>query len=218
VEFAARQRGGRRGVRLPRRFYAHDAVEVAPRLLNKLLVARDDHGRRAGVIVEVEAYAGAADPASHAYRGRTARNATMFGPGGHLYVYFTYGMHWCANVVCGQPGVAQAVLLRALVPVEGLEAMRAARPGARRDVDLCRGPARLAQALGITRADDGVDLAGPGRLSIVDAGVPPPPEPGCGPRVGVVHAADVAWRWWVPDVPISTFRAGGRRKRGLDGE
>src|SRR5690606_13521215 len=132
-------------VPLPRDFYQAPADLLAPLLLNKLLAGPDG---RAGRIVEVETYAGD-DPASHAFRGRTARNATMFGPAGHLYVYFTYGMHWCANAVCGETGDGTAVLLRALEPVVGLERMRLARPAARSDRDLCRGPARLAQALGI---------------------------------------------------------------------
>ncbi len=137
-----------------RAFFAGDARSVAPKLLNMLLV----RGERVGRIVEVEAYAGAEDAASHAYRGETRRNATMFGAPGHLYVYFTYGMHFCANVVCREEGVASAVLLRALAPEEGIEEIRAARPAARRLRDLCSGPARLCQAFSIDRADDGADL------------------------------------------------------------
>jgi DNA-3-methyladenine glycosylase len=171
---------------------------VARRLLNKLLV----HGERAGRIVEVEAYRGAADAASHAYRGPTARNATMFGRPGLLYVYFTYGMHWCANVVCGTDGVAEAVLLRALEPLEGLEAMRHARPAARRDLDLCRGPARLAQALAIDRRLDGADLVTADRgIWLADDGTPPPARPATGPRIGVSRAVERRWRYWVRDSP-----------------
>jgi DNA-3-methyladenine glycosylase len=150
--------------------------------------------------VEVEAYLGQLDPGSHAYRGRTARNATMFGPPGHLYVYFTYGMHFCANVVCGPPEEAGAVLLRALAPVRGLDAMRARRPAARADRQLCSGPARLTQALGLDRRHDGVDLlAGPVRL--LDDGVPPPDTPGVSRRIGLTAGAEHSWRWYVPGDP-----------------
>src|SRR3954453_764489 len=131
---------------LPREFYRRDSRVVAKALLNKVLV----HGDRTGRIVEVEAYCGAMDPGSHAYRGMTRRNATMFGPAGGLYVYFTYGMHWCANAVGGDEGEGVAVLLRALAPLEGLDLMRASRgAAARRDRDLTSGPAKLCQAFGI---------------------------------------------------------------------
>jgi DNA-3-methyladenine glycosylase len=169
---------------------------VAPELLNRLLA----HGDRVGRIVEVEAYAGLEDPASHAFRGCTARNATMFGPPGHLYVYFTYGMHFCANVVCGEPGEASAVLLRGLTPVAGVDAMRAARgPAARTDRDLCSGPGRLCQALGITKALDGADLvSGWEGVWLGGDGTPPPPAPAVTARVGIRVAVDVPWRWYVP--------------------
>ena len=180
---------------LPRAFYARDSREVAPALLNKLLV----RGPRVGRIVEVEAYCGAEDPGSHAFRGQTRRNATMFGPAGHLYVYFTYGMHFCANVVCGAVGQGTAVLLRGLDVEGGVEEMRAAYPGARRDRDLCRGPARLCRAFGIDRSFDGADLvSGDCGVVVADDGTSPPPVPGVGPRVGLSAGADLPWRFVVP--------------------
>lgn len=183
---------------VPRAFYRRDGRIVAPELLGKLLVCRGRTGR----IVEVEAYAGAEDPGSHAYRGRTRRNATMFGPPGHLYVYFTYGMHWCANAVCGDEGEATAVLLRALGPLDGLEAMRAARPEARRDRELCAGPARLCRALGIDRADDGADLvAGDRGILVLDDGTPPPAAPGQSTRIGLSAGVEHPWRWFVAGDP-----------------
>ncbi len=185
-------------------------LRVAPFLLNKVLV----HGDRAGRIVEVEAYHGTNDPASHAYRGLTKRTEVMFGPPGFLYVYFTYGMHWCANVVCGPDGEAAAVLIRALAPLRGIEAMRESRPAARRDIDLCNGPAKLCEALAITGADNGTDLLAPppkGRrgapsstltpVRIEDDGTAPPGRPGRGVRVGISVAAERPWRFWVPGDP-----------------
>lgn len=151
--------------------------------------------------MEVEAYRGTDDPASHAFRGPTRRTETMFGDPGHLYVYFTYGMHWCANAVTSEPGEAGAVLLRALAPVAGIEAMRTVRPAARRDVDLANGPAKLCQALGIDGSLDGVDLTkGAGHPEIVDDGVPPS-DPVTGPRVGISVATDLPWRFSVAGDP-----------------
>ena len=186
-------------LRLGRDFYARSALEVAPDLLNKVLVAGDG---RAGRIVEVEAYRGADDPGSHGFGGKTRRNATMFGPPGRLYVYFTYGMHWCANVVVETDGTAAAVLLRALTPLEGLDAMHAARgPAARRDRDLCSGPAKLTQALGIDGELDGADLVIAGRgVTVVDDGVPPPDEPARSGRIGLSRGAELPWRLHITGV------------------
>lgn len=172
---------------------------MAPDLLGKVLV----HGGRAARIVEVEAYAGADDPASHAYRGPTPRTEIMFGPAGHLYVYFSYGMHWCANAVCGEDGKAMAVLLRAGAPVAGLDAIRRDRPAARADRDLCSGPGKLCQALGIDRSQNGADLVtgAASGVRIIDDGTPPPPDPGTSPRIGVSAGKDLPWRWFVPGDP-----------------
>ncbi len=164
-------------------------------MLNKLLV----RGARVGRIVEVEAYLGAQDPASHAYRGPTARNRVMFGPPGHLYVYFTYGMHFCANAVCSEDGVASAVLLRALEPVLGLAVMRRAR-GTRAEELLCSGPARLCQAFGIDRRHDGADLVtGVGGITLGDDSTPPPRRPARSPRIGISVAIEAPFRFFVPD-------------------
>ncbi|GGD54329.1 putative 3-methyladenine DNA glycosylase [Pseudoxanthomonas indica] len=172
---------------------------VAPDLLNKI-IARDDG--RAGRIVEVEAYCGAEDPAAHTFRGPTKRNATMFGPAGHLYVYFTYGMHWCANTVCGKEGQGWGVLLRAIEPVAGLEAMREARGNPARLKDIGSGPARLAQAMGITGGQDGADLIkGDRGFRVLDDGTPPPLDPVAGPRIGISQAKDHPWRWYVRGNP-----------------
>nr|WP_239090737.1 DNA-3-methyladenine glycosylase [Asanoa iriomotensis] len=161
-------------------------------------------------LTEVEAYAGTGeDPASHAHRGRTERNAIMFGPAGFSYVYFTYGMHWCMNVVCGTPGVASAVLLRAGEVVSGLDAARARRSAVRRDVDLARGPARLCSALGIDRSAYGLDLlsaSSPVRLSWGPSS-PPDTAIAAGPRVGVTGAHDLEWRFWISGDPtVSAYR------------
>lgn len=181
---------------LPRSFYERHPTEVAPALLNKLLV-RDDG--RAGRIVEVEAYAGSEDPAAHSFRGQTPRTATMFGEAGHLYVYFSYGMHWGSNAVCGEVGQGWGVLLRALEPVQGMALIREARPAIRHDRDLASGPGRLSQAMGITKALDGADLVRNDRgVRIVSDAMAPPTEPGVGPRIGISKAVDFPWRWYVP--------------------
>jgi DNA-3-methyladenine glycosylase len=182
---------------LPRDFFRRDSRAVAPELLNKILLGPD--GCRAR-IVETEAYCGADDAAAHTFRGKTARNASMFGPPGHLYVYFTYGMHWCANTVCGEEGVGIGVLLRAAEPLDGLELMRARRGAGLADRALCSGPARLCQAFGITRADDGADLVD-GPFHIASDGTPPPAQPVVKPRVGISRAVDAPWRWYVANNP-----------------
>jgi DNA-3-methyladenine glycosylase len=190
-------------------------LAAARGLLGAVLEVDSPQGTVAVALSEVEAYAGPVDPASHAYRGRTPRNAVMFGPAGFLYVYFVYGMHWCCNVVCGPTGEASAVLLRAGRVVAGEAIARDRRPAARTDAELARGPARLATALGITGSGTGTDLldpASPIRLRvgarIPDAAVV------SGPRVGVAVAAEVPWRFWIAGDPtVSPYRPGTRRRR-----
>jgi DNA-3-methyladenine glycosylase len=183
--------------------------EVAPALLGCHLVAGGVTLR----LTEVEAYAGqGADPGSHAHRGETPRNSVMFGPAGRLYVYFTYGMHWCANVVTGPEGEASAVLLRAGEVVDGLALARARRPGAS-DRDLCRGPARLARALDLDGRSLGVDLLDPGSpVRLLPGG-----HEGTvveGPRVGVAAGAETRWRFWLAGEPtVSAYRPAVRRVR-----
>jgi DNA-3-methyladenine glycosylase len=186
---------------LEREFFARDALEVAPALLNKLLVAGDCAGR----IVEVEAYR-SDEPAAHTYRGRTPRNAVMFGPAGHLYVYFSYGMHHCANVVTGAPDDGQAVLLRAIEPVAGVDAMRARRPAGTPEGRLADGPGKLCQALGLDLSHSGRDLCGsPDEPAVwlADDGVDPPAAPLVTPRVGITKAVDLPWRFLVPGAVVS---------------
>jgi DNA-3-methyladenine glycosylase len=182
-----------------RRVLAGDSLTVAPLLLNAILAADGCAVR----IVEVEAYRGSEDLASHSFRGRTKRNGTMFGEAGLLYVYFTYGMHFCANVVCGPPELALAVLLRAGEVVAGTELIRTRRPAARKDAQLCAGPARLCQALAVDRGFDGIDLLAPDSpVRLFHDDVSPPKEPLVGPRIGlgrkVGEAARYPWRFGVP--------------------
>ncbi|MDX2378126.1 MAG: DNA-3-methyladenine glycosylase [Acidimicrobiia bacterium] len=172
---------------VPRSDVEGAAPAVAPLLLGKLLVYGDCIGR----IVEVEAYT-SDEPAAHSYNGKTERNAVMFGPPGHLYCYLSYGVHICANVVTGPEGDGQAVLIRALAPVEGLESMRRRR-GDRRP--LTDGPGKLCQALGIELLHDGADLCGGGEPGLYDDGAPLSGEPVIGPRIGITKAVDLPWRW-----------------------
>jgi DNA-3-methyladenine glycosylase len=197
-------------------FYDRPVLEVAPDLLGALVEHRSAAGSVAVRLTEVEAYDGEADPGSHAFRGRTRRNATMFGPPGHTYVYFTYGMHWCMNLVCSPPGAASAVLLRAGEVVSGAPLARTRRTASRSDRDLARGPARLTVALGVTGALDGTDVTDPAAGLVVHAG-PPVEREGVrtGPRVGVAGAgAHVPWRFWLVGEPsVSTYRPAAARRR-----
>ncbi|MGH3590649.1 MAG: DNA-3-methyladenine glycosylase [Pseudonocardiaceae bacterium] len=215
---------------IPRNFFARPSVEVAPDLLGCVLEHETADGLVAVELTEVEAYAGRSDPASHAYRGKTARNAVMFGPPGHAYVYFTYGMHFCVNMVClGEAGSASAVLLRAgrIIAGEGLARARRTRgTTAIAPRDLARGPARLCQALAINRSQDGADVVSAGSPLRMLSGAGNPARsavlaPGdetlihpatprrivTGPRVGVSSAAEIPWRFWYDGDPtVSIYR------------
>ena len=216
---------------IPRKFFARPSVEVAPDLLGSVLEHETADGLVAVELTEVEAYAGRSDPASHAYRGKTARNAVMFGPPGHAYVYFTYGMHFCVNVVClGEEGSASAVLLRAGRVIAGEELACARRTRGTTAIaprDLARGPARLCQALGIDRSQNGADMVSAGSplrmlsgagnparsalLASADENLIRPATPSrivTGPRVGVSSAAEIPWRFWYDGDPtVSVYRA-----------
>jgi DNA-3-methyladenine glycosylase len=213
----ARPGEARPGALLSRSFLDRPALEVAPALLGCVLEHRTPDGVVSVALTEVEAYAGSADPASHAYRGRTRRNAVMFGPPGHAYVYFTYGMHFCVNLVCLPAGAAEAVLLRAGAVIDGLPLARRRRVTSRADTDLARGPALLCQALAIDRAQDGADVCDPASpLRILEAGIGGvgPGEVRSGPRVGVREGADVAWRFWIDGDPtVSVYRPYAPRRR-----
>jgi DNA-3-methyladenine glycosylase len=197
--------------RLGHDFFARDTLVVARELLGQRLVRVLDGQRLAGRIVEVEAYVGEEDQASHARSGATRRNAPMYGPAGHAYVYFIYGMHYCLNVVTEREGYPAAVLIRALEPLEGSEAMRVRRDGAP-DVQLTSGPARLCQALGIDWQFDGADLCAPDALLFLEAGAAIPDEAAAsGPRIGVRGdeiALAAPWRWYVRE---------GREGKGRNG-
>jgi len=218
-------------VLIPRKFFARPSVEVAPDLLGSVLEHETADGLVAVELTEVEAYAGRSDPDSHAYRGKTARNAVMFGPPGHAYVYFTYGMHFCVNVVClGEEGSASAVLLRAGRVIAGEELACARRTRGTTAIaprDLARGPARLCQALGIDRSQNGADMVSAGSPLRMLSGAGNPARsallaPGdetlihpatprrivTGPRVGVSSAAEIPWRFWYDGDPtVSVYRA-----------
>lgn len=200
---------------MARRLLRGPAPDVAPRLLGAVIASEIDGERVAVRITEVEAYGGTGeDPGSHAFRSRTRRNTTMFGPPGHAYIYFTYGMHWCSNVVTGPDGSASAVLLRAGEVIQGLDVARRRRPSSRSDRDLARGPARLASALGLTGDHDGLDLLDPS--SLVRLTVPRRPLPlyAVTPRTGVSGAGSVIpWRFTTDHPTVSPYRPATGRTR-----
>jgi DNA-3-methyladenine glycosylase len=206
---------------LPRDFYDRPVLEVARDLLGRVVRHDSPEGAVAVRLTEVEAYDGERDPGSHAYRGRTPRNGVMFGPPGHVYVYFSYGMHWCMNLVCGPPGEASAVLLRAGEVVDGAGLAHTRRLAARAARDLARGPARLTQALGVDKRFDGADATDPDSPLVLLRGTvrrPPRRAVRRGPRVGVAGAGAVhPWRFWLDDEPtVSTYRPAVSRRRVPD--
>lgn len=205
------------GTPLPRNFFDRPVLEVAPDLLGRTLVRRTAEGTIELRLTEVEAYAGDIDPGSHAFRGRTARNDVMFGPPGHAYVYFTYGMWHCLNLVCGPVGRASGVLLRAGEILSGAEQVRKRRLSARNDKELAKGPARLATGLAVDRALNGTDVCSghDAPLSIL-TGTPPPSDlVRNGPRTGVGgDGAPHPWRYWIDGDPtVSPYRAHTPRRR-----
>ena len=206
--------------RITRDELAGDSLDVARLLLGTVLRAETPDGPVAVRLVEVEAYRGPDDPASHAYRGKTNRTEIMFGPAGYLYVYFVYGMHFCANVVCATDGVPSAVLLRAGEVTEGIDIARHRRPSSRRDIDLAQGPARLTAVLGLDRSDNGIDLTDPtAPVGLFAGDTIPPEEISTGPRVGVATAMDVPWRFWVAgSKAVSAYKRGGKRRPALQRE
>ncbi|HKT40630.1 MAG TPA: DNA-3-methyladenine glycosylase [Ktedonobacterales bacterium] len=182
-------------LKLPRAFYARPTLDVARDLIGKTLYRQTPDGVTAGIIVETEAYVAAIDPAAHGYRGKTPRNAVMFGPPGRAYVYFTYGMHFCLNVVTEEDGVAAAVLLRALEPTVGLSLLRARRGERIADRDLARGPGRLCAAMALTVADNGLDLQGEALWLAETPGFSLDAPIVATPRIGITQAAEWPWRF-----------------------
>jgi len=207
---------------LDRAFYDRPALDVARDLIGRYLVRLLPEGRLAGRIVETEAYIGPQDLACHAARGRTARNEVMFGPPGHAYIYFIYGMHWCLNLVTEREGIPAAVLLRAVEPADGIGFMRARRPNARTDVELTSGPARLCAAFGIDGSLNGADLCRPDSVLYVEER----PSAGSGrgpivaaPRIGVAYAGEWAekpFRFYEDRNPHVSVRLkrGGQARHG----
>lgn len=192
---------------------SHPAEEVAPKLLGCVLTCKTPEGTVSIAITETEAYSGTADPASHAYRGRTARNATMFGPAGHLYVYRSHGLHWCANVVTGTDGIASGVLIRAGRVIEGEDLARKRRGERVESPRLARGPGSVGQALGITAEHNGADLL-TGTSVVLSEGEPVPAALiQVGPRVGVSKAHDWQHRFYLAGDPtVSAYRLSPRAK------
>lgn len=192
---------------------AHPAEEVAPKLLGSVLTCKTPEGTVSIAITETEAYSGTADPASHAHRGQTSRNAVMFGPAGHLYVYRSHGLHWCANIVTGTDGIASAVLIRAGRVIEGEDLARARRGGRVESPRLARGPGNFCQALGITAEHNGTDLLTGASVALSEGEPVPAALIRVGPRVGVSRAHDWQHRFYLAGDPtVSAYRLSPRAR------
>ncbi len=197
---------------LKRSFYERDTRIVALELIGKILVFRNGNKEFRGEIVETEAYLGATDPASHAFRGPTPRNQVMFGPPGVSYVYFTYGFHHCLNVVTEKDGTAGAVLIRALEPISDMEEIKKRRSGIRNMADFTNGPGKLTQAFGMTREHSGIDLTGKNKLCLEEGGEAQFKRIGVSPRIGIREAKDILFRFFDED---SSFISRKSLSRGI---
>ncbi|MGE5365008.1 MAG: DNA-3-methyladenine glycosylase [Bacteroidota bacterium] len=205
-----------KAVKLSREFYGRSSLEVAEELLGKYLVRRSGEYAAAGKIVEVEAYCGASDPASHAYRGKTSRNEVMFRQGGYLYVYFIYGMYYCCNIVTGKEDIAEAVLIRGIEPVFGLPWLSANRFGRtdathREIMNLTNGPGKICAAFDISMKDSGTDLCGD-TIFLLDAPAPGKSQITVSGRIGITRAAELPWRFFIRDNP---YVSGPRNKNKI---
>ena len=196
--------------KLPREFYLQDTLTAAQALLGKVLVRRTPAGECRARIVETEAYLGVTDKASHCYGGtRTARTQVLYGPPGHAYIYLIYGMYCCLNLVTQPEDVPQCVLLRALEPLSGQQWMSQNRPRARREEDLCSGPGKLCQALGLSRGDSGLDVCGDSLFVADDGFLPAPEQIAAGPRIHIAYAGEAAqypWRFWLRGNPCLSVK------------
>lgn len=191
--------------KLPKEFYQKDSVELAPKLLGKILVRKFGRKYLTGKIAEVEAYRGKDDQAAHTYIGKTKRNEVMFREGGYLYVYFTYGMHFCSNVVCGKEDEGAAVLIRAIEPIEGIDTMINNRYGikeisSKQKINLTNGPAKLCQALGIERKENGLDLTKE-PIFLIDGDKVAKKDIVVTTRIGIKKSTDLPWRFYINNNP-----------------
>jgi len=194
---------------LPFSFYNRPVLHVAKDLLGKILLRKQNGKILSGKIVETEAYHETNDPSCHAHRGKTRRNAVMFGPPGHLYVYFTYGMHYCMNVVAEAEGIAAAVLIRALEPLSGIELMKSRRDEKFKEKDLCNGPAKLCQAFAITTKENGISLL-ENKIWIADSELVSSKQIAVSPRIGISSGQELPWRFYLKDNHFVSGKKNGK--------